>query len=117
MILRNWIHKIALAHLVHRRCERRSITLCRRKADGSLWAASSPQNFGAAMSGIFSGKPQWHFVKVRIWQGVPIVAPRVFWSFQEFGLFEIVAKKTSAFWLPSWSEQVETSLLHARGGE
>lgn len=83
--------------------------IIRRKSDCTLWAASSPQNFGLAMSGLTARKSQWHFVRLREWRGLLIAAPRVFWM-PHRGEFELLFNAT-AFWLPKWSEQVESQKI------
>jgi hypothetical protein len=74
--------------------------------------ASSPQNIGIAMRGIFSKAPTWHFAKVRVWRGVPVVSRKLFWAFSEYGKFDIVQEQ-DAFWLPAWPEDVETAKIEA----
>lgn len=78
-----WFYDLALAMYLTKRARKTKATLCRRKSDGTLWVASSPQDMGYAMRGLFSGKVSWHFARVRIWRGVPVVSPRVFWSFTQ----------------------------------
>lgn len=96
---------------IRRRASTRSATICRRLADESLWAASSPQNFGLAMAGMFSGKSGWHFCKARQWRGVWLIDPKVFWSFNQNGLFRIVEQDVQTHWLPQWPESIETAKI------
>jgi hypothetical protein len=110
--VRDWCELRALASYLKDRTRKRETTICRRKSDDTLWAASHPQNFGLAMGGLFSGKAGWHFSRVRIWRGVPIVAPRLFWSFNQSGQFEIVQKQP-AYWLAAWPEPVESARIAA----
>lgn len=115
--LEAWCQDRALAKYLGDRTRKRETTICRRKSDGTLWAASHPQNFGLAMGGLFSGRAGWHFARVRIWRGLPVVAPRLFWAFNQSGQFEIVQKQ-SAYWLATWPEHIESAriaALKARG--
>jgi hypothetical protein len=111
--LARWAATLALARYISRRAQKRKATICRRRSDGTLWAASSPQNIGIAMRGLFTKAPLWHFAKVRIWRGLPIVSRKVFWSFSEYGKFDI-AQTQDAFWLPAWPEGIETAKLEAK---
>jgi hypothetical protein len=107
-LLNDW----AFARYMSRRTTKRSSVICRRKSDGSLWASSSPQNFGLAMRGLVNGTAGWHFAKVRIWRGVPIISRKVFWAFNTKGQFEIVQRQ-DGFWLPAWPEPVESAMIAA----
>lgn len=109
--LRDW----ALAVYLRRRASKRKATLCRRKSDGTLWAANSPQDMGCAMRGLFSGG-SWFFARVRIWRGLPIVSPRIFWHFNRNGQFDIV-REQPAFWLKPWPREVECAKIDAREQE
>lgn len=111
-VAKAWLRDWALARYLLQRTRRRKTTICRRKSDGTLWAASHPQNFGLAMRGLFDGKAGWHFARVRIWRGLPIVAPRLFWAFNKFGQFEIVQEQP-AYWLAPWPEPVESARIAA----
>lgn len=111
-----WIADLALARYVRKRASKHKTTICRRRSDRSLWAATAPQNAGYAMRGMFSGKSSWHFAKVRFWRGLPIVSPKVFWTFNEFGKFDIVEKDAEAFWLAPWPEAVECEKIDAGCG-
>jgi len=105
-MMRAFLRDLALAAYLRRRASKQKATLCRRKSDGTLWAASSPQDIGYAMRGLFSKAPGWHFARVRIWRGLPIVAPRVFWCFDQWGQFDILPVR-SAYWLKRWPYDVE----------
>jgi hypothetical protein len=105
-----WREDWALARYLEWRTKKRKATICRRRSDGTLWAASSPQNMGIAMRGLFNGKAGWHFVKVRIWRGLPVVSPKTFWAFNESGQFDIVQEQ-SAFWLAPFPEHVESAKI------
>jgi hypothetical protein len=112
---RAWIADWKLARYLEQRTRKRKATICRRKSDGTLWAASSPQNMGLAMRGLFNGKAGWHFARVRIWRGVPVVAPRLFWAFDQMGQFEVVEEQ-QAYWLAPWPEPIESAMIAAHGG-
>lgn len=105
-----WFRDLALWQYLRRRTRKKRTTICKRRTDGSLWAASSPQCIGFAMRGLFSDAPGWHFARVRIWRGIPIVSPRVFWTFSEWGKFDIVQEQP-AFWLKAWPYDVEYRML------
>jgi hypothetical protein len=113
---RAWFADRKLAGYLTQRTRKRKATICRRKSDGTLWAASSPQNMGLAMRGVFTGMAGWHFVRVRIWRGVPVVAPRLFWAFNQMGQFEIVQEQP-AYWLAPWPEPIESAMIAAAKGE
>lgn len=95
---------------ISRKTKKRRTTICRRRSDGTLWAASSPQNFGLAMSGLFNGKTGWHFAKVRQWRGRTIVSPKTFWAFTEKGQFDLLGE-WDALWLEPWTESVESAKI------
>ena len=97
----------ALARYLTNRTQRRSATICLRRSDGTLWAASSPQNIGLAMRGLLDGTAGFHFAKVRIWRGVPIVSRKTFWAFRAGRQFDIVQEQ-DAFWMPPFAEAVES---------
>lgn len=105
--MKQFLADFALARYLNRRARKRECILCRRKSDGSLWAASAPQNFAYAMRGLFLRKraDSFHFVRARIWNGVPVISPRVFWL-PNSGEFEVL-KESLSFWLPPWPETVE----------
>lgn len=101
----------ALARYLSVRSRKRDFTLCKRRSDGTLWAASSPQNVGRVMAGILSRKAGWHFVKVRKWRGLYIVSPKVFWSFDQYRQFDIVTTDATGFWLSPLTYQQEEARL------
>jgi hypothetical protein len=102
----------AFARYLHRRATKRSATICRRRLDGTLWAASSPQNFGLAMCGLYDGTSGWHLAKVRIWRGVPIVSRKTFWITGKPPGFDIVQRQ-DAFWMPPFAEAIESAKIRA----
>jgi len=111
--MRDWLNDLALARYLNRKAKARTVMFCRRTFDNTLWAASSPQNMGLAMVGVFSGKAHFHFAKVRVWRGVPIVSRKVFWNFtQSKGerLFRI-EREQLAYWLVPFSEEVESAKI------
>lgn len=101
----------ALARYLRRRTKGREARIVRRKADGALFAASSPQNFVYAMDGLFTGKAGFHFAKVRIWRGLPIVSRKIFWR-PKSGQFDVLQPLRS-FWLAPWPEAVECAMIDA----
>lgn len=109
-IIRHFAPDWALTKLL--RGATRETTICRRKSDGTLWAASSPQRLDYAMRGLGGGKASFHFVRVRVWRGIPIVSPKLMWRFSDYGQFEIV-QEDRAFWLPCWSVAKECELIDA----
>lgn len=100
----------ALSRFLRRKAWKRDATMICRLSDGSLWAASSPQNMGYAMRGLFSGKSRWHFVKAREWRRRAIVSPKVIWlpaSGREF----TVLCEIDSLWLPRLDEQAECAAI------
>ena len=66
------------------------------------------------MRGMFGKRgPDFHFAAVAIWRGVPIVVPKLFWSFSGHGKFDIMEKNATGFWLEPWPERVECEKIDA----
>lgn len=105
--LRDWL----LARYLARRCNKSVRHFVRRKADGTLWAAGSPQSLSYAMAGLFNGRAHFHFQRVRIWKGLPIVSRKVFWR-PEGGEFNVL-ETGGAFLLPPWPVPVECAKIDA----
>lgn len=115
--MRAWLRDWAIARLLQRRTQRyQEQHIIRRKSDGALFAAGCPQNFAYAMRGMFDrkGLDSFFFYRVRIWHGLIIAAPRVFWR-PTSGEFEVLHKATT-FRLPRWPEAVECALIGASQG-
>ena len=106
---------LALANYLERKTWKRDTHICRRISDGSLWAASSPQNLALAMAGLFSGEARWHFARAREWRGLLIVSPRTFWQ-PAVGRDFKVLYEIKAYWLPEWPQHIETEKIVAAQG-
>lgn len=105
-----------VARLLQRRTTRVTGRIIRRLADGSLWAAGCPQNFGYAMAGLFT--PGWpngsfHFFRVREWRGLLVASPKVFWLAPSAADFVLLYEQTY-FVLPRFAEAVECAKIDAR---
>ena len=109
-----------VARYLERRCDKRPDSrLIRRKADGTLWAAGSPQNFAYAMRGLVASMAgrrvdSFHFYRVREWRGLLVAAKRVFWLPQS-GEFDVLFDAT-LFVLPPWPEEIECAKIDAAQG-
>ena len=107
-----WLGKTLWPSRTAKRLQRpRQHKLIKRKSDGSFWVAGSPQNFGLAMSGLFSGDRDFHFYKTRNHDGRWIFSPRIFWQAMS-GEFEIVGDIVGRG-LPKWPEEIETAKITA----
>jgi hypothetical protein len=119
--LRQIFANLALARYLRRRCVKRETKLVERKADGLLFAASSPQNIDYAMRGLFSRDPRkvYHLARCRKWRGLLVVSRRVFWlpcSASDFTLNRSALRdefNVAAFWLPPWPEAIECAKIDA----
>jgi hypothetical protein len=107
----------ALAGYLRRRTEKRPLRIVERKADGTLWAASCPQDFGLCMVGLFLPRQKrggdFHFIRVRKWRGLFIAAPRVFWR-PASGEFVVLPSEVVGFKLAPWPEPVESGMIRAQ---
>lgn len=116
-----WFTDLALARYLKRRAEKRKTKLVYRKTDGTLWAASCPQNMGYAMRALFA-KDQRHsffLARCRKWRGLLIVSRKVFWrpaSGSDFNLDDSALRDDlgiAAFWLAAWPEDIECAKIDA----
>lgn len=99
--------------LLRRRTKTRPDTpVIQRKSDGSLWVAGAPANFGYAMRGMFSGNAGYHFYRARMWRGLLITSPRIFWR-PKNGEFTVAPATVTTFQLPRWPEPVECRKIDA----
>jgi hypothetical protein len=112
MTLREIIRDWRIAGLLHRRTVKRDDELLlKRRRDGTHWVAGCPQNFGYAMGSLFSRRrcDDFHFYRVREWQGLLLASPKVFWR-PQLGEFEIGFRVT-VFRLPRWPEEIECAKI------
>ena len=110
--MRRWLFLRAL----RQRCQYvRKDHILIRKSDGTMWAAGSPQDMGLAMAALQArdkNKLEFHFYKVRIWRGVPIVSKKVFWIFGGVGKFTF-SDDVLQYTLPPLNYDVECRKVRA----
>lgn len=113
--VRAWFANWLLARYMAKRCAKRKTKLVIRKSDGVYFAASSPQNLGYAMRGLFAKdeRSTYFFARVRVWRGLLVISRKVFWrpnGAREFTLDNSALRDDLAatgFWLAPWPEATE----------
>ena len=113
--LRRWCADHKLATYIKARAAIRPMRLTRRRSDGSLWVASSPQDMGLAMRGLFSRKRDggFFFIKTREWRGLLVASPKLFWE-PSSGEFDVVPGECRVVMLKPWPYEVECQKILTR---